>query len=240
MITDMDEPTITAPFAQPFSDVQVRILLAAEKLFAENGIDGASMREIAVAAEQRNPFAAQYHFESREGLIRAVFAYRMGQLEEMRGRMLERAEQEGRLEDPRTILEIIYLPQVALVDREGNHSYANFLCQYLLREKSTWFGDFGTPLPPNLVRLLALLRKCLAHLSDATAQRRLVSSSLVFLHFLSVYGGSGGNPARGETFEFRLSDTLRQIEMATCMPIEENPPHHLLDELRALNQVQPA
>jgi hypothetical protein len=63
---------------------------------------------------------------------------------------------------------------------------------------------------------------------------------LVFLHFLSVYGGSGGNPSKGETFEFRLSDTLRQIEQATCMPIVEDAPTYLIDVMRELGQIQPA
>ncbi len=202
-----------------FSESQIRILLSAEKMFAQNGIDGASLREIAKLADQRNPFAPQYHFGSREGLMRAVFAFRMGQLEEERARMLAEAEAAGREHEPRVILDMIYLPQITLVDGDGNHSYANFLCQYLLRERATWFGDFGTPLPPTLVRILELLRGCMTHLSDAAAQRRLVSSSLVFLHFLSVYGGMRDGKEGGETFEERLWDTLGQIEKATLMPL---------------------
>ncbi|MGD9472351.1 MAG: TetR/AcrR family transcriptional regulator [Novosphingobium sp.] len=202
-----------------FSESQIRILLSAEKMFAQNGIDGASLREIAKLADQRNPFAPQYHFGSREGLMRAVFAFRMGQLEEERARMLAEAEAAGREHEPRVILDMIYLPQITLVDGDGNHSYANFLCQYLLRERATWFGDFGTPLPPTLVRILELLRGCMTHLSDAAAQRRLVSSSLVFLHFLSVYGGMRDGQEGGETFEERLWDTLGQIEKATLMPL---------------------
>ena len=202
-----------------FSESQIRILLSAEKMFAQNGIDGASLREIAKLADQRNPFAPQYHFGSREGLMRAVFAFRMGQLDEERARMLAEAEAAGREHEPRVILDMIYLPQITLVDGDGNHSYANFLCQYLLRERATWFGDFGTPLPPTLVRILELLRGCMTHLSDAAAQRRLVSSSLVFLHFLSVYGGMRDGQEGGETFEERLWDTLGQIEKATLMPL---------------------
>jgi len=202
-----------------FSESQIRILLSAEKMFAQKGIDGASLREIAKLADQRNPFAPQYHFGSREGLMRAVFAFRMGQLEEERARMLAEAEAAGREHEPRVILDMIYLPQITLVDGDGNHSYANFLCQYLLRERATWFGDFGTPLPPTLVRILELLRGCMTHLSDAAAQRRLVSSSLVFLHFLSVYGGMRDGQEGRETFEERLWDTLGQIEKATLMPL---------------------
>ncbi|MFA7584758.1 MAG: helix-turn-helix domain-containing protein [Novosphingobium sp.] len=212
-----------------YTATQIRIMLAAEALFAENGIDGASLREIAVAAKQRNPFAAQYHFGSREELIRAIFHYRMEQMEEPRGRMLLRAEREGRLHDPHAVMEMIYLPQVALVEKPENHGYATFLCQYLLRGHSTIYGDFGIPLPPKLIRILSLLRQSVPQLSDAAAQRRLVSSSLVFLHFLSVYGGRRGLEAGGETFEARLWDTLAQIEWATLMPITQGFPEGRLE-----------
>lgn len=222
---------VTESTISSYTETQIRLMLAAEKLFADSGIDGASLREIAVAAEQRNPFAAQYHFGSREELIRSIFLYRMEQMEEPRGRMLQRAAQAGRLHDPHAIMEMIYLPQVALVSEEGNQGYATFLCQYLLRMHSDAYGDFGIALPPNLGRILALLRESLPDLSDAAAQRRLVSSSLVFLHFLSVYGGAEKNAVAGETFEVRLWDTLAQIELATLMPISEDIPADNLQEI---------
>jgi AcrR family transcriptional regulator len=51
------------------------MILAAEQPFAENGVDGVSLREIAVAAGQRNNSAAQYHFGTKQGLVEAVFDY---------------------------------------------------------------------------------------------------------------------------------------------------------------------
>lgn len=203
------------------SETQVQILRAAEKLFATNGIDGASMREIAARANQRNPFAVQYHFGSREGLVRSLWCYRMEQMELPRAKLLEHAEVVGKASDPRTIMEMIYLPQVELVSGDGGRAYASFLCQYLLRLPAVHYGDFGAPLPPVLSKILGLLRGCLPKMSDAAAQRRLVSSSLVFLHFLSIFGDpddEGGGP---ESFEFRLNDTLAQIEKATFLPIAD-------------------
>lgn len=201
------------------SDTQVQILHAAERLFATNGIEGASMREIAALAKQRNPFAVQYHFGSREGLVRSLWYYRMEQMEGPRGKLLEMAEVAGKTSDPRTIMEMIYIPQVELVSGEGGRAYASFLCQYLLRLPAAQYGDFDAPLPPILSRILELLRGCLPAMSDAAAQRRLVSSSLVFLHFLSVYGDPDDEGGALESFEFRLNDTLAQIEKATLLPI---------------------
>lgn len=45
---------------------------AARHLFAERGVDGASMREIGRAAGQRNSNAVQYHFGDRSALLVAV------------------------------------------------------------------------------------------------------------------------------------------------------------------------
>ena len=43
------------------------MMLAGEQLFAERGFRGVSLREIGLAAGQRNNSAAQYHFGSRLG-----------------------------------------------------------------------------------------------------------------------------------------------------------------------------
>ena len=117
-------------------DGKTRLILAGEQLFAQNGIHGASMREIATKAGQGNHAAVQYHFGSREGLVRAIFDFRMEQMEAERGVMLQRARAAGNLKDARTILEIILLPQLDLHDADGNHSYASFLSQYLLQSRS--------------------------------------------------------------------------------------------------------
>ena len=60
-----------------------QIILAAERLFAERGPD-VSMREISAAAGSRNHTAVQYHFGSKEQLIRAIFEYRNPRLEDRR------------------------------------------------------------------------------------------------------------------------------------------------------------
>lgn len=69
--------------------VKEKILLAAERLFAERGF-GVSLREIAVAAGQRNHSAVQYHFGDKTGLIDALYAYRMTPLNLRRRELLDR------------------------------------------------------------------------------------------------------------------------------------------------------
>lgn len=201
-------------------DGRTKLILAAEKLFARGGIEGVSLREIAAAAGQGNHHAVQYHFRSREGLVQAVFDYRMWQMEDRRGEMLKAAKSAGKLDDARTIMEVIFLPQLDLPGQHGNHSYANFLCQYLLRTETTEFADFGSELPPNIDRALRLLRERLAFLPDRIAQRRLITACFMFLNMLTAYSDDRARTPDDESFEDAVNDTLGQIVLATCMPLE--------------------
>ncbi|MET0545521.1 MAG: TetR family transcriptional regulator [Caulobacterales bacterium] len=210
------------PATGSFSKAKLKIILAAEKLFASTSIESASLREIALEAGQKNHYAVQYHFGSRDGLVRAVFAHRMFQMEGRREMMLAAAERDDKLHQMRTLLEMLYVPQLELQRAEGNKSYASFLCQYLLRQRSTTFGDFDIPPPPNLARIFDLLKGCVGHLPDGVAQRRLVSGSLVFLNILATYvdeHGEGTDVAGGETFEQALEDSLALIETTLAMPL---------------------
>jgi AcrR family transcriptional regulator len=67
-----------------------RILDAAEHQFAERGF-ATSLRNITAAAEV-NLAAVNYHFGSKDGLIRAVFARRLGPLNRERLRLLDEIE----------------------------------------------------------------------------------------------------------------------------------------------------
>ena len=61
-----------------------QIVLAAEELFVEHGLDGVSLRQIGAAAGNGNNSAVQYHFGSKERLVQAVFEYRLPRLRERR------------------------------------------------------------------------------------------------------------------------------------------------------------
>ena len=208
--------------------VKEKMILVGEVVFAEHGINGASMREIASKAGQRNHNAVQYHFGSREGLVRAIFEYRMEQMEPARRAMLDAAVARGLLMDARTLLDIIMIPQLDLEDADGNHSYASFLSQYLLRSQSTQFGDFGSESPCHLARALDLLRQRLIYLPTPVAQRRLVNGCLMFLNILVSHRGVGVADDPEEPFDLALEDTMEMIVTSICMPLrttrEAHPP----------------
>jgi AcrR family transcriptional regulator len=72
------------------TDTRSNLLDAAEMLFAEHGIPGASLRAITSQAGV-NLAAAHYHFGSKEGLVRAVLARHMGPINQARLSLLDAA-----------------------------------------------------------------------------------------------------------------------------------------------------
>src|SRR3546814_19446311 len=53
------------------------IVRAAERLFGEDGVSLVSLRQIAIAANQVNNFAVQYHFGDKDGMIQPIFKRRL-------------------------------------------------------------------------------------------------------------------------------------------------------------------
>lgn len=204
---------ITAPLELMADDnPKVALILAAEIAFARDGIDGASLREIAAKAGQRNHHAVQYHFGTREALVQAVFDYRMDQMEPARGAMLQAA----RNSTTRAIAEAIFLPQIELIDEYGDNSYAAFLSAYLLRYQGRRFGEFGERVAPHLSQILQMLRERLSDLPEAAAQRRLVTACFMFLNILVVH--TRDDNFGTESFAVALGDTLDQIVLALEAP----------------------
>lgn len=89
------------------------ILDAAEQLFAHQGHDNTSMRQITGAA-QVNLSAVNYHFGSKDGLIQAVFRRRLDALNQERLLLLNRLERDanGKPLKPSHVVEAFFGPLV--------------------------------------------------------------------------------------------------------------------------------
>ncbi|MBT8139504.1 MAG: TetR family transcriptional regulator [Gammaproteobacteria bacterium] len=84
--------------------------MAAEKLFAEQGLDAVSTRMIARAAGQKNNSALQYHFANRDSLVEAILDYRVSPVNQQR---LKRLQQLQAIEKPistRALVEVFVRP----------------------------------------------------------------------------------------------------------------------------------
>jgi AcrR family transcriptional regulator len=112
-------------FVQTRGDVTREALIeTAERLFAEQGIETVSLRDVSKAAGQRNHSAAQYHFGDRAGLVAAVYEHRMRHVNERRHAMLELADRD----DLRALVAAIVEP-LAVVVAETAGWYGRFLAR---------------------------------------------------------------------------------------------------------------
>ena len=101
---------------------------AGERIAAERGIGAMSLREVQAAAGQRNKSAAQYHFGSREGLIEAIVATRMGPINQERRRRLRQLDDAGREPTRRQLMEVLVEP-LAEATLRPTSCWARFLLQ---------------------------------------------------------------------------------------------------------------
>ncbi len=93
------------------ADTRERLLDAAEQIFAERGFEGASIRAVTQAAGA-SVSAANYHFGSKEALLRETLLRRVGPLNERRIARLDALEENagGRPVELETIIEAFLRP----------------------------------------------------------------------------------------------------------------------------------
>jgi AcrR family transcriptional regulator len=109
---------------------QEKLILAAERLFAERGIEGVSLREINQAAGQKNASGLQYHFGTKTDLLEAVFSYRAAEIEISRRAMLEHLKESDGLSDLRKVVNAMVIPLVEVLDTgKDERCYVRFLAQ---------------------------------------------------------------------------------------------------------------
>lgn len=103
--------------ARAKANPQDRILVAAEKVFAEVGFEAASMRQI-VKLARVNLATVYYYFGSKEGLIAAVIDRRFGPLRQEHLDLLQQYERGagGQPLPVEKILEAMLLPPLRLAD----------------------------------------------------------------------------------------------------------------------------
>src|SRR5437870_10324250 len=104
-------------------DTKERLISAAEELFAAQGIETVSLREIVRASGARNTTALQYHFGDRAGLVRAVLEKHHLDVDTRRHAMLDAYESDGE-PDLRALAAALVHPLAAkLGDTDGGTAY---------------------------------------------------------------------------------------------------------------------
>jgi AcrR family transcriptional regulator len=106
------------------------ILLTAERLFAERGIEATPLRDIGLAADQKNNCAVQYHFGDREQLVQAIAEHRARSLIERQGELAADLVTSG---GQPTVVDFVRTFITALADNLHDESYfLPFVSRYIV------------------------------------------------------------------------------------------------------------
>lgn len=115
------------------ASTRARLIGAAERLFAEHGIDGVSLREVNRASGARNAIAVQYHFADRAGVVRAIMDKHLPGIEAERQAMLDQCEAD-QPPDLRVLAAALVRPLAAkLSDQDGGPEFLQIYADLLSR-----------------------------------------------------------------------------------------------------------
>ena len=152
-----------------------RIIVAAERLFAEHGVNGVSLRQIGAAAGNGNNSAVNYHFGTKKQLIRGVFDYRLPRLRHRRALLIE----EHRPSDLRGWLECQIRAVLEQSELDDSH-YMGFVASVFQH------GDAVSNLPPEFLADTTAfddqLRLSLGHLDEPVRTHRLGQALTFIVH----------------------------------------------------------
>lgn len=112
-------------------DTKARLISAAETLFAANGIQAVSLREIVRASGARNTAALQYHFGDRAGLVRAVLEKHDRDVDARRDAMLDADEADGGSDLWKLAAALVQPLAARLADPDGGPAYLQILAELM-------------------------------------------------------------------------------------------------------------
>jgi AcrR family transcriptional regulator len=157
--------------ARPTPD---HLLDTAERLFAEHGLDGVSLRTINAEAGV-NPAAVHYHFGSRDALIEALLVRRMGPVMARRSARLEALAAARRPPRVREVVEALVLPLAELLGESGaaGRRYLAFLARLLDARSAALETTVRRHFRAGIDRIEPLLAAALPDVPAAVLRTRL-------------------------------------------------------------------
>ncbi|MES2510224.1 MAG: TetR/AcrR family transcriptional regulator [Pseudomonadota bacterium] len=142
---------------------RVLILDAAEKLFSEHGLDGVSMRDIAVSAEVTLALV-NYHFGSKDKLYRMVFERRIVPVSASRRAALSLVLDQ-KAPPIRDVLDALARPWVEMRRQTGGLAYSRLIAREVGDPAEGKRGIVSDLLDPIALEFMVAMQKALPKMS---------------------------------------------------------------------------
>ena len=178
---------------------------AAERLFAELGVDAVPVGDVARAAEQRNNSAVQYHFGDKQGLVQAIIDKHQGFIDSERVELLDRLHAKPSV-TLRDVVDVLVKP---LSDLLGHPDGRHFLqIQAQLQAKRDISGGWARR--EGGKRMLALLREVGGDHGDSHGLHRRALVTMLLFHGLADFARRRpeATASEQETFTAVLIDSV--------------------------------
>jgi AcrR family transcriptional regulator len=206
------------------------LILTAERLFGEHGINGVSLRQILAAAGQANSSAVQHHFGSKTGLIAAAYRTREQTLEAARAANLAALDPEE-LGSLKALLRAWLMPILELLSAEERLIYARFMLQLLPLDDKNHPYFQSLQFSPASVELTRRIKGCLPELPSGVFNTRLRLAVSLFLEgvrnerrVLAISAEAYGGVTRfwNEIFQIALAALTCPFPPAETLPESSN------------------
>jgi AcrR family transcriptional regulator len=162
-------------------ETRLQLIRAAERLFAERGIEVVSLREINRAAGQRNATALQYHFGDRRGLVRAILARHELDVEAHRHLLLDELELRDDV-DVRAWSAALVLPVAKkLSDRDRGREFLRIMAELINRPEPRFRREQLRDERHSINRWRSLVAPKLPELAVNRLHRRFTAIRILFV-----------------------------------------------------------
>jgi AcrR family transcriptional regulator len=155
------------------------LLVAAERLFAEQGVHAVANRQVSAAAGQGNNAAVTYHFGTKTDLVRAIVRKHAEEVEGIRARVIADI---GDSADLRDWVACSVRPVTEHLEALGSPTwYARFIAQVTADPAlQTLVAEDSMAGSPSLRRMLDGMNRCLPDLpAEVYAERSAMARHLI-------------------------------------------------------------
>jgi AcrR family transcriptional regulator len=153
--------------------------LSARRLFAHRGLDGVSVRDIVLAAGQRNSGSLHYYFGTKENMARELVSDGAKLIDQRRNSQLDDIERAGGPRHLREVIEVLVWPSTGLAGERGEEdTYIRFITLLQMSHRQLFLDALEGRWASGYERCLAHIRRLLKDIDPVIVTQRLVFMSL--------------------------------------------------------------